>query len=231
MGTYTYLTINFLTILFPLIMSFEKKIFFFSMWKFVFPSMLIVGAFFILFDSFFTYLGVWGFNPDYVLGIYIYNLPIEEILFFLTVPFSCIFIYECVNIYLSDKIKYFKSNIINNLIIISFVFIGCIFTTKWYTAFAFIGAALYLIYNIMVIKSNHLGQFWMSYLLILIPFIVVNSILTGTFLSNPIVWYNNNHNLGIRILTIPVEDFAYNLLLVLMNITFYERFKSLSKVK
>ncbi len=227
MSKFTYLFINFITIFFPLIMSFEKKIFFFSKWKFVFASMLVVGTFFLFWDSFFTYLGVWGFNPDYITEIYVYNLPLEEILFFVTVPFACMFIYECVHFYLKEKLIYFKSNYINIFAIILLICTGCYYTKYWYTALACIGAGIYLTYHLTVTKSNFLAQFWVTFLIILVPFFVVNSVLTGLFTDAPIVWYNNSHNLGLRLGTIPIEDLAYNLLLVLMSITFYERFKNL----
>jgi lycopene cyclase domain-containing protein len=56
----------------------------------------------------------------------------------------------------------------------------------------------------------------------------VNGILTGTGIEEPIIWYNNDENLGIRIGTIPIEDIFYGMLLVLLNISLFEFFQKKS---
>ena len=77
--------------------------------------------------------------------------------------------------------------------------------------------------HIFLFKSEYLNHFFIAYLVIyLFPFIIVNGILTGSGINEPVVWYNNLENLDIRIFTIPVEDFVYGLLLYLMNVTVYE---------
>ena len=48
--------------------------------------------------------------------------------------------------------------------------------------------------------------------------LVVNGFLTAL----PVVIYNNNENLNFRIGTIPVEDFAYSAILLVMNIALYQ---------
>lgn len=69
-----------------------------------------------------------------------------------------------------------------------------------------------------------MNKFWITYLVLLLPFFIVNGILTGTGPDNPVVWYNNAENLQLRILTIPVEDFAYGMTLILWNIVLFEAF-------
>ena len=72
-------------------------------------------------------------------------------------------------------------------------------------------AVLVIIFSLIMIKLNtpNRGIFYLSYAIILIPFTAVNGILTGYITPAPIVWYNDAENLGIRFLTIPIEDYLY----------------------
>jgi lycopene cyclase domain-containing protein len=86
-------------------------------------------------------------------------------------------------------------------------------------------------YLLFKLKAAFMGRFYLAFLFILIPFFIVNGILTGSFIDEPIVWYNNEENLSIRIGTIPVEDVFYGMLLILMNITIAERLEKSSLTK
>jgi hypothetical protein len=54
-----------------------------------------------------------------------------------------------------------------------------------------------------------------AYLLCLIPFFIVNGILTGATTPEPIVWYSEAHIIGLRMISIPFEDLYYNYALLL----------------
>jgi lycopene cyclase domain-containing protein len=58
-----------------------------------------------------------------------------------------------------------------------------------------------------------------------LPFVVVNGLLTGSWIEGEIVWYNNAHNLGIRLGTIPIEDLVYSMMMLLSNVFWFEIFK------
>ena len=60
----------------------------------------------------------------------------------------------------------------------------------------------------------------------LIPFFIVNGILTGTGIENEVVWYNNSENLNFRLGTIPIEDSIYAFSMILMNLVLVEFFES-----
>jgi len=151
------------------------------------------------------------------------GLPIEEWLFFVCIPYASVFTYACLNLlikkdFLEPYAKPFSWVLIVVLSIIAFANIE-----RVYTSVTFFSAALFLLIHLLILKSDYLGRFFFTYLIIfLFPFLIVNGILTGSFLTEPVVWYNNEENLSLRIFTIPVEDFVYGLLLFLMNVTIYE---------
>ena len=69
MFTYLYLLIDFFVILIPLFFTFHKRLNFFRNYPPFFISTFVVGAVFVVWDVYFTNLGYWGFNPNYLTGI------------------------------------------------------------------------------------------------------------------------------------------------------------------
>lgn len=218
-----YITIDFLVVLFPALFSFHHKIKFYPYWKTYAIGSSIVAVFFILWDIMFTSQGVWSFNRDYILGIYFINLPIEEILFFFCIPFSCLFTFFCFEkfFHYSWSRKFQKSLCIvfAGLLVIT----GVLAYEKSYTSFTFISTAFVLLYTIFWNRSTWFGQFMLAYLVLLIPFFVVNGVLTGTGIDNEVVRYNPSGIIGVRVLTIPVEDFIYGFELQLLNVLVFKK--------
>ncbi|WP_316808456.1 lycopene cyclase domain-containing protein [Pedobacter agri] len=220
---YIYLLINIAVIFFPFILSFDKKVHFFSKWKFVVPAILITGIIFLIWDLLFVKLNVWSFNPDYLVGISLWGLPLEEMLFFLTVPYACIFIYECLNAYFpKNELQKYSLAVSHALLGICFaiLFFGY---SRWYTLinFGFLFVVLFAVEYVNH-KLRFMYKFYRAYLVSLIPFYIVNGFLTAI----PVVIYNNNENLNFRVGTIPFEDHFYLMSLLLMNVYLYEYFKS-----
>ncbi|GAA3961053.1 hypothetical protein GCM10022246_12890 [Pedobacter ginsengiterrae] len=219
---YIYLLINIAVLFFPLVLSFDKKVHFFSKWRFVLPAILITGLVFLVWDLLFVKLNVWSFNPDYLIGLSFFGLPLEEILFFLTVPYACIFIYECLNAYFPSNYLQKYSLALSHLILgisIAVLFFGF---NRWYTLINFGFLFLVLVYVEYVNKLRFMYKFYRAYLVSLIPFYIVNGFLTAI----PVVIYNSKEILGFKVGTIPFEDHFYLMSLLLMNIYLYEFFKS-----
>lgn len=217
---YTYLFVDFFTIIFPLIFSFTKAFDFRNYWKHFFPSNIIIALIFILWDIYYTSIGVWGFDLKYTLGIQVFNLPIEEILFFICTPYACVFTYYCFRKFIFPKIN-FSLNILWIIFSILFLLVGFYQYEKSYTSAAFISCAISLFVAYTFSKINFL-HFAIFYFIILIPFYIFNGILTGSFLHRVVVFYNDYENLGLRVMTVPFEDIFYGMGLLLLNIVGFE---------
>jgi lycopene cyclase domain-containing protein len=221
----TYLWINLLAVIIPLVLSFDKKVHFYKHWKHLFPAMIITAAAFIGWDAYFTTSGIWGFNPLHLSGYSLFHLPVEEILFFITIPYASLFTYEVLNAYIEkDLLGRFASQVTVLLLILWFVLILLAWDRQYtFTATAFAMAVLLI--NQYVLRSRFMGRFYLAYLVVMFPFLLVNGILTGSFIHEEVVWYNPEEILQWRIFTIPVEDTIYGFGLILMNITLFELFR------
>ena len=226
-----YLLINIFTISIPLVLSFDKRVRFFTSWKFFFPAMLITMAFFIAWDAIFTANGVWGFNERYHSQFTLLGLPLEEILFFITVPYASVFTLYVIDHYFPGiRLNGFQVRLISFPLMAMLIITAILHFNKTYTAVNFIVTAL-MIGLVLVRQPDLLRQFYFSYLVILIPFGLVNGVLTGSFIEEQVVWYNNHENLGIRLGTIPIEDLFYGMTLILMNYFLTESLRNRSAGK
>jgi lycopene cyclase domain-containing protein len=219
---YYYLLINIATVFFPIVLSFDKKVSFFSKWKYIFPGLVVSGLLYLLWDYLFTINNVWSFNQDYILGVTFFELPLEEILFFITVPFACIFIYECLICYFNYNIPKRLYQIITAVLIILSLVLGAVYSDRLYSLINFVTLAVILLYTIFKKPKLNMGKFYIAYAVSLIPFYIVNGILTAI----PIVMYNNAENMNFRVGTIPFEDHFYSMSLILLNLLFFEYFRN-----
>ena len=227
---YTYVAILGAAIAGPLALSFDKKVAFYTKWRYVFAAMILPALFYIGWDMIFTQVGVWHFNPAYTQGTKLYNLPVEEVLFFFIVPYCCTFIYECIRCHFPKLQSGKVSTRIMTMLAFSMFILAAIFFNRLYTFYTciFTGAFVLLyLCRLRYFASFNAMAFLVSYIVILLPFLAVNGILTAL----PVVVYNDAENTGLRIFTIPAEDVFYGLLLVMMNIVIFEKLRSQPSLK
>lgn len=220
MQQYLYLIIDIACISIPLIASFYPKHAFYKEWKYFFPANIFVAILFLVWDYYFTKIGVWGFNPDYLSGIFILNLPIEEVLFFIAIPYASVFTYFALKYLIKIRQISKFTNGLSIFLLAILITAGVFNLDKSYTSLTFILTSAFLF--ITFIKKINVSYLYLSYLFIIPFFIASNGILTGSLIESPIVYYNDNENLGIRLFTIPIEDSVYGFLLIGLNVTGYE---------
>lgn len=219
---FTYLFLIVFTIIGPIALSFDKKVAFYKNYKLFLKSAGITSLFYILWDILFTKYNIWKFNDSFILKYKFLELPLEEYLFFLVVPYASLFIYECIKIYFPN-LK--TGGITTWKIIAAFSSVMAIINyNKWYTFITFGTLAIILILTIAnkskIFNSmgNHLFAAW---IVCLLPMSYVNGVLTG----KPILIYNNLENCKLRIGTIPFEDFFYHMLYMVIMIFIFEYYK------
>jgi lycopene cyclase domain-containing protein len=210
-----------------LVLSFDRKVAFYKNIRFLGPAILSVALPFLIWDQIFTDYGIWGFNEDYLQGFYIGKLPIEEVLFFFFIPYCCLFIYEVLIAYFPNASLHKLTMVFSIFLVLSGVLMALTHLNQWYTLSA---CSLTVLIVIFVMKQRYIWypRAIFAFVVALIPFFVVNGILTGVATEEPIVWYNDSHNTGVRMLTIPIEDVFYNFSLIIPIIGIYHFLKTRS---
>jgi len=162
----------------------------------------------------------WFFNNKYILGIKFLKLPIEEILFFFTVPFSCLIIFLNLNSFIPLKINFdFYFFLIFVFLILSFYFLK---KRKAYPFFVFLllSVNIFLDYFLKIYLLNQV-TFYVYLIAALFLTFVFNYYLT----SKKIVTYSKNYKTNFLITTIPFEDFIYGINLLYTNLILYLLFQ------
>ncbi len=224
MIAYTYALILFFAVIICFIASFDKRILFNQHFSAFLKSAVLVAIPFIAWDVWFTARGVWWFNTDYTLGIALAGLPLEEWLFFICIPFSCVFTYFCFDKFF--KLDWFSG--FNNLIVFVSIIVCSVVALlhhdKIYTLVTAIAAIATLIYLHFIVRADWIGKASLVFTVLMLGFFPVNGVLTGSFLESPIVNYNPTNFLGIRMFTIPIEDAVYGYSQFLLVLYFFKRF-------
>lgn len=223
-----YLAINLLTLAVPLAFSFESRI----RWSRDFGPLLAaiatVALPFLVWDAWFAARGIWGFNPAYLLGPAIAGLPLEEILFFACIPFASLFIVRNVEIRVPTGWGRGPARVAAGLGALAAALVALRFGDRPYTAMTF-GLLAPSLALAAWRAPGWLGTFAVGWLIVLLPFLLVNGLLTAglhAIDAGPIVWYDDTYNLGLRLGTIPVEDAFYGLLLLGWSWALYARWRA-----
>jgi lycopene cyclase domain-containing protein len=217
-----YLIFNLIVMSGPLSLSFDRKVHFVDKWLNVFKAILISLVVFVAWDSIVTGRH-WRFNDQFTLGFKILKLPIEEWLFFITIPYASLFIWEVFA-------AYFKNSEFRTLQIVrSILYFGIpvgmtlFFMGKEYTGLVLIALGLVALLDLKLKTKIFIQLRTSQYVAIsTLAMLIFNGYLTW----RPVVLYGEAYQLGIRIFTIPIEDFGFGYALILLCTILYEKFKS-----
>ncbi|MCF8220550.1 MAG: lycopene cyclase domain-containing protein [Cryomorphaceae bacterium] len=205
----------------PLALSFDKKVAYYKRVRHLIIPIVLVSGLFLIWDQWFTEKGVWGFTLVHTAGLYLGRLPLEEVLFFVIVPYNCMFIFEVIGAYFQPKNKALFNRVFFGVFLLLGLSLLMQQPTGWYTLSAVLLAML-LSVTLLIYNPSWLSQFVISFLVCLLPFLVVNGLLTGAATTLPVVWYNPAEFSGWRIITIPAEDLFYNFDLLVGFVVFFK---------
>ena len=203
---FTYLALNLFIIAVPLWYTPDKRTAYYRRLPAVGFSIAVVSTCYLLWDILVTERGEWSFNGKYLTGVQILNIPLEEVLFFITVPYSCLFIYEVV-LYATKSSKFRLPASVISALILALLGSSLAFYPQGYTAKALASCGFFLMIALFLDRPLlESKQYWIWLAICYLPFLIINTVLTAL----PVVEYNSKAIWGLRVGTIPLEDFFYN---------------------
>ncbi len=208
-----------------LVLSFDKKVAFYKNMRFFIPAVFAVATPFLIWDEYFTVHKIWGFNETYLQGLFLGSLPLEEVLFFFLIPYCCVFIYEVLIAYFPNTSLQKVTRIFSLAFVVSGTLLALLNIDNWYTMSACSISVLLVVFSL---RGRYIWypRAIFAFLVAMVPFLIVNGVLTGAVTPAPIVWYNEAHIVGLRIVSIPVEDVFYNFSMLIPIIGIYHYFKA-----
>lgn len=219
---FEYLLFNLTVLLGPVASQFSRQIKSVSRWRLKLRVSVIVMIPYVIWDALVAG-SHWQFNTAYTLDFRFFGLPIEEWLFFITVPFGCLLVWETlpqVDRWLARlrSLRHIRNVLYAALPVGIWVFS----TGKQYTGlvlccFGCVGLMDMLLRTDLLLRSKTY-----LYLAIVAGLILV---FNGYLTARPVVMYGEVYQMGYRIWTIPIEDFGYGFTLMLFNTMLYEKLK------
>ena len=162
----------------------------------------------------------WQFNTAYTLDFRLVGLPIEEWLFFITVPFGCLLVWETLpDARLSRQLRPLRH--VRSVLYAALPIGIAVFSTgRQYTGLVL--CCFGLVGLVDTLLRTHLLLEPKTYLYLAIVAVLI-LVFNGYLTARPVVLYGEAYQSGYRMLTIPVEDFGYGFTLVLFNAMLYEK--------
>jgi lycopene cyclase domain-containing protein len=216
-----YLLIDLVVLAIPLIYSLGKQPYFLWSWKPVALGIGFASTLFLCWDIIFTRIGVWHFRTEYTLGARILNIPMEEVLYFLAIPFANLFIYERIrNYYPRDK-KQTLGKWIGWILVVGCGLLFVLHYNSLYTSVTALLLLISIVNHLWITRGNYINYLLLTWLFSLAPMVLIYIITTGL----PIQQFNEKQIVGWRIGSIPVELLLYHMLYLFWMIPVYEKYK------
>lgn len=202
----------------PLALSFDSKVHFWTHWPATLGALALTGVLFLFWDAVAVLRGDWKFPEKWTGRWRFLGLPLGELLFFVAVPYACLFVFEVLRTYVPSTVLIGvpASFLYSGALV--FVLAAWIFRRHGYTVLALASVTVFLT-TLALTRPSLAGDstflWWLA--VCFVAFVIVNGIYTAL----PTIRYNETAIWGLRIGTIPLEDFFYNLGYLGLTLCFY----------
>jgi lycopene cyclase domain-containing protein len=217
-----YLFLDLLYLGIPVLLSFTGKAPLFRKWKYLLPSVIFTSIVFFLIDAAIASTGSLEVNADRVAGFRVIGLPLDHLLGFISLAYAGPFIYHTLNHLIERDYIYFHHELISSALSVLFMVLGIYQLDKAFTGVTFLGLGLFLAFQMIVLKPRYMSRFYFATPVILVVIIPFYLFLTGTYTNQLILWHDEDHTLGIRVWTAPLEVIVHGWFVVLAAVTGYE---------
>ena len=215
-----YLLFNLIILVPVAVLSFFPPPYFIRRWREAWGAVAGAAVPFVIWDALVAGRH-WSFNPRFITGVRFLGLPIEEVLFFFTMPYACLFSWHALLHADRDAPRrglgwlYAPALLLVPLGAWFFVARGKEYTGLSFAAFG-AAAGLDLALGTRVLPRPR-------FLTLLALVTALTTVFNGYLTARPVVLYDDRYQLGIRVISIPVEDYVYGLGLVFLTAVLYQR--------
>jgi hypothetical protein len=187
--------------------------------KYMLPAVIFTTAILVMINTRLAELQILVFNPVFLTGTNILSYPLEEWLFLPVVSLLSFAAY----IFAKKRLTNFEKP--NLFVVVSLVILLISGLITWfsrqklYPFSIFMLLTIYFGYTIFRNRfKHHLTSFYLGFAIALVPFFI----LKATLFKLPVIIPDTNFMLGLSLVNMPIEEFAYFFLLILINATIYE---------
>lgn len=214
MAEFIYIIFNTAVLLPVIILSLIYDVKLHTKWRQFVWIFATVSIPFILWDVWAANNGHWLFSDIYILKYRIFGLPIEEILFFLTVPIAMVYVWLVIIKYIPNKKtnKYIARLAVGTIGLASLIFA----VDNWQLGYTRSAGVVSFIVSLALMfnKIIYTSRFWIFQVIHAVLFLMFNTFLTAL----PVISYGVNSITGFRVGSIPIEDFLFSYILVSASI-------------
>ena len=187
--------------------------------KYMLQAIIFTTAVLVMINTRLAELQILVFNPIYLTGTNFLSFPLEEWLFLPVVSLLSFAAYVFAKKRLSSFEKPNLFLVVSLVLLLIFGLVTWFSRQKLYPFSIFMLLTIYFGYTIFRNRfKHHLTSFYLGFAIAVIPFFI----LKATLFTLPVIIPDNNFMLGISLMNLPIEEFAYFFLLLLINTTIYE---------